>query len=59
MMASHDDGKFYPCGSREASKAGVASPHFPQLSGEWTADLNVCVQGAALKRRACLWIKAR
>ncbi|KAF6738620.1 hypothetical protein FQA47_022422 [Oryzias melastigma] len=52
---------FSPCGSWEASKARVASPHFPQLSGEWTADLNecVCVEGAALKRRACLWIKAR
>lgn len=35
---------FYPCGGWEASKPRVASPHFPQPSGEWTADLKVCVR---------------
>lgn len=35
---------FYPCGVWEASKTRVASPHLPQPSGEWTADLKVCVR---------------
>lgn len=35
---------FYPCGGWEASKTRVASPHLPQPSGEWTADLKVCVR---------------
>lgn len=34
----------YPCGVWEASKPRVASPHFPQPSGEWTAELKVCVR---------------